>query len=82
VPIYFNLIETEKIIITKDAFNEPKTAELYELYLKPNNIQALMDVPVRIEGEMIGVVCFENIGSQRDWTVQELRYGCLYPAAS
>lgn len=65
MPLYFSLFETEKIIITRDAFNETKTAELYEFYLKPHDIQALMDIPVRIEGEMIGVICFENVGAPR-----------------
>lgn len=77
MPIYFSLFETEKIIITKDAFTETKTAELYEFYLKPHDIQSLMDIPVRIEGEMIGVICFENVGSPREWTLQEQKFGLV-----
>jgi two-component sensor histidine kinase len=77
MPIYFNLFETEKIIITRDTLKETKTAELYEFYLKPHDIQSLMDVPVRIEGEMIGVICFENVGCPREWTLQEQKYGLV-----
>jgi two-component sensor histidine kinase len=77
MPIYFNLFETEKIIITRDTLKETKTAELYEFYLKPHDIQSLMDVPVRIEGEMIGVICFENVGAPREWTLQEQKYGLV-----
>jgi two-component sensor histidine kinase len=77
MPIYFNLFETEKIIITHDTLKETKTAELYEFYLKPHDIQSLMDVPVRIEGEMIGVICFENVGCPREWTLQEQKYGLV-----
>lgn len=77
MPLYFNLFETEKIIVTRDAFSETKTAELYEFYLKPHDIQSLMDVPVRIEGEMIGVICFENVGAPREWTLQEQKYGLV-----
>lgn len=77
MPLYFNLFETEKIIITRDAYKETKTAELYEFYLKPHNIQSLMDIPVRIEGEMIGIICFENVGSPRDWTLQEQKFGLV-----
>jgi two-component sensor histidine kinase len=36
-----------------------------------------MDVPVRIEGEMIGVICFENVGCPREWTLQEQKYGLV-----
>lgn len=77
MPKYFHLFETEKIIMTSDAFNEPKTAELLEFYLKPHDIQSLMDIPVRIEGEMIGVICFEHVGSPREWTLQEQKYGLV-----
>ena len=77
MPLYFNLFETEKIIITRDTLKETKTAELYEFYLKPHDIQSLMDVPVRIEGEMIGVICFENVGAPREWTLQEQKYGLV-----
>ncbi len=77
MPIYFNLFESEKIIISRDALNETKTAELYEFYLKPHDIQSLMDIPVRIEGEMIGVICFENVGSPREWTLQDQKFGLV-----
>lgn len=77
MPEYFHLFETEKIIITRDTLNETKTAELYNAYLKPNDIQALMDVPVRIEGEIVGVICFENVGATREWTLQEQKYGLV-----
>lgn len=77
MPFYFSLFETEKIIITNDTLNETKTAELYEFYLKPHNIQSLMDIPIRIEGEMIGVICFENVGSPREWSLQEQKFGLV-----
>jgi two-component sensor histidine kinase len=77
MPKYFHLFETEKIIITSDAFHESKTAELLEFYLKPQDIQSLMDIPVRIEGEIIGVICFEHVGSPREWTLQEQKFGLV-----
>jgi two-component sensor histidine kinase len=77
MPLYFSLFEKEKIIITRNAYTETKTAELYEYYLKPHDIQALMDIPVRIEGQMIGIICFENVGAPRDWTLQEQKFGLV-----
>lgn len=77
MPFYFSLFETEKIIITANTFTETKTAELFEFYLKPLDIQSLMDVPVRIEGEMIGVICFENVGAPRIWTLQEQKFALV-----
>jgi len=77
MPLYFNLFETEKIIITRDTFNDAKISELLDFYLKPHDIQSLMDVPVRIEGEMVGVICFENVGAPREWSLQEQKYGLV-----
>ncbi|CAN5565302.1 hypothetical protein BH10BAC1_BH10BAC1_09290 [soil metagenome] len=77
MPNYFKLFETEKIIITSDAYNDQQTIELLEIYLKPHNIHSLMDIPIRIEGEMIGVVCFEHTATTREWNLQEQKFGLV-----
>ncbi len=77
MPKYFKLFETEKIIISKDSQHCPVTEELRESYLVPNNIKAMMDVPIRIEGEIVGVICFENVGKERDWTLQDQKFGLI-----
>ena len=77
MPNYFRLFETEKIIITSDVYKDNKTAELLEFYLKPFNIRSLMDIPVRIEGEMIGVLCFEHTETPREWNLQEQKFGLV-----
>jgi PAS domain S-box-containing protein len=77
LPNYFRLFESEKVIITVDAFNSPKTSELVDIYLKPNNIHSLMDIPIRVEGEMIGVLCFENKDTPREWTIEEQKFGLV-----
>jgi len=77
MPKYFKLFETEKIIATHDAMNNPKTSELLNIYLKPNHIESLMDIPMRIEGEIIGVVCFENTEHQHEWTEEEKKFGLV-----
>lgn len=77
MPNYFKLFDTEKIIISTDSLNDPQTAELVESYLIPLNIVALMDIPIRIEGDMIGVLCFEHTGSSRIWNQQEQQFGLI-----
>jgi two-component sensor histidine kinase len=77
MPLYFKAFENEEIIVANDALNDKKTAELFEFYLKPLDIQSLMDIPIRIEGQIIGVVCFENVGKPREWTYQEQKYGLV-----
>ena len=77
MPQYFEYFETRKIILTSDAQNSHTTQELRDSYLIPNNIQAMMDIPVRIEGEIIGVICFEQVGHHREWTLQDQKFGLI-----
>ena len=77
MPNYFKLFESEKIIISSDAYVDSKTHELLDIYLKPHNIRSLMDIPIRIEGEMIGVLCFEHTNSPREWNLQEQKFGLV-----
>jgi len=75
IPKYFRLFETEEIIPTEDALNSPNTEELKVGYLDLHGIRSLMDVPVRISGKMIGLVCFEDTKKIREWDPGEQKFG-------
>lgn len=77
MPNYFRLFETEKVIHTPNAQHHPKTAELLESYLIPNGILSLLDIPLRIDGQIIGVVCFEDKRSEREWSEMEQNFGTV-----
>lgn len=74
LPNYFNLLQTEAIIVTNDAMNHPRTLEIRESYLKPGGILSMLDVPVRIEGKMVGIACFEDTQQIRYWNVSEQNF--------
>lgn len=77
MPNYFKLFDTEKIIIAADAVHDPQTSELAESYLIPHNIFSIMNIPIRIEGDMIGVLCFEHTKECRIWNQQEQQFGLI-----
>jgi two-component sensor histidine kinase len=77
MPHYFDLFEREKIILSSRAQESELTHELLEDYLIPNDIQAMMDIPLRIEGEIIGVICFEQTKRARDWSLQDQKFGLI-----
>lgn len=77
MPNYFRLFETEKIILSSRSQESGITRELLDSYLIPNNIQAMMDIPLRIEGEIIGVICFEQTSHTRDWSLQDQKFGLI-----
>jgi two-component sensor histidine kinase len=77
MPHYFDLFETEKIILSARSQNSEITKELLDSYLIPNDIHAMMDIPLRIEGEIIGVICFEQTKHARDWSLQDQKFGLI-----
>jgi len=62
---YFKALNENKILLAPDMIHDPKTFEFTEAYSKPNDIVSLMDIPLRIRGELIGVMCFEKTGKQQ-----------------
>ncbi len=77
MPTYFMLFETEKIIIATNAQTSPYTSELNDAYLVPNGIVSVMDIPLRSEGEIIGVICFEQVKQTRNWSLNDQKFGLI-----
>jgi len=61
-PKYFKSLEENKILIAQNIYTNENTSEFSELYSKPNNVISLMDIPLRIASELVGVMCFEKTG--------------------
>lgn len=74
-PNYFSLLLSEEIVPTQDALADPKTEEIRDGYILPLGIRSLIDVPVRIEGKMTGLICFEDTNNIREWTIGEQNFG-------
>ena len=73
-PIYFNALRKERVIVSNNPCTDPRYAELAEGYIKPNGIASTLDVPVFVNWEIIGVICIEHQGEQRDWTVEDQNF--------
>jgi diguanylate cyclase (GGDEF)-like protein len=72
-PGYFAALETEEPIAANDAHTDARTREFSAGYLRPLQIGAMLDAPVRTGGALVGVVCNEHIGGARVWTRTEQR---------
>ena len=69
--------EDVRAIDAADVRLHPSTASsLSELrtYLERHGIHALLDAPVRVEGEMIGVICHESTSGPRNWSHDEVTF--------
>jgi len=71
-PAYFKALEVGRVIAAHDAHTDPRTREFSGSYLSPHNITAMLDAPVRLGGEVVGVICHEHVGEDsRIWTAEE-----------
>lgn len=68
---YFKAVKENRIIIAQNIRKNEHTMELNEHYSIPNDIISLMDIPLRISGELIGVLCFEKTGSEERLFTEE-----------
>ncbi len=73
-PKYFEELKTELIIAADNANTDSTTAEFSEDYLKPLGIGAMLDIPIRMEGKMVGVLRNEHVGDARVWEADEISF--------
>jgi diguanylate cyclase (GGDEF)-like protein/PAS domain S-box-containing protein len=70
-PRYFEALEKSTVLAAADAPADPRTLEFAEPYLRPLGITSMMDVPLRLHGRLVGVLCHEHTGPPRSWSVED-----------
>lgn len=73
-PRYFQAIEESLVVGADDARSDPRTVEFAEGYLDVLDISSMMDVAVRLQGRVVGIVCHEHTGPMRKWTQEEQNF--------
>jgi PAS domain S-box-containing protein len=73
-PAYFSALALKRPIAAGDVHTHPSMSGLIESYLKPLGITSLLDVPVWVRGEVVGVICHEHIGPAREWSAEEIDF--------
>lgn len=76
-PSYFEAMTGERTIAAHDACLDLRTAEFTDAYLKPLGIASMLDVPIWVRGQMVGVFCHEHTGQPRTWTSDEESFAYL-----
>lgn len=71
---YLQCLENQRIIAASDTQNDVRIQEIYNCYLEPLGISSLLDTPIRLGGEVIGVLSLEQIGTNRTWAVDEQNF--------
>ena len=73
-PAYFSALALKRPIVASDVRTHPAMAGLMAGYLNPLGITSLLDVPVWVRGEVVGVICHEHIGPAREWSAEEIDF--------
>ena len=73
-PGYFQALEADRVIAADDAHTDPRTQEFSASYLAPLGIASMLDAPIRVGGQTVGVLCLEHIGTVRRWALEEQNF--------
>jgi two-component sensor histidine kinase len=74
LPLYFEHIRKNEIIISIDVQQESFNQELLQDYLIPLDIQSMMEVPIISGGKLKGIICFEHLHNKKDWSNDEQHF--------
>ncbi|HLR25720.1 MAG TPA: PAS domain-containing protein [Fodinibius sp.] len=73
-PTYFSHITEQRITASSDPYNHEAFHELKDTYLKPHNIQSLLDIGVLSSGPAQTIVCHESTTSKYKWQSDEILF--------
>src|SRR5690606_16341618 len=71
---YLEALHSGRAINAEDAWTDPRVNELGRGYLIPLNIRAILDASIRIDGEVVGVLCLEQQHRTRYWQADEMAF--------
>ncbi len=73
-PNYIKAVKSKRSIVANNALTNKDTKELAEVYLDKIGISSMLDTGIREGKQTLGVLCFEHVGQQRKWAVNEISF--------
>ncbi len=73
-PAYFDALNAKEVIVAEDALRHPATTSLSAGYLVPSGVVSTIDIPVWLDGQVVGLVCLEALHAQRSWQAEEVDF--------
>lgn len=64
-PNYFKAVSENEILLIENVYKNKVTKELINDYSIPNDVISLLDIPLQIGGELVGIMCFEKKGKKQ-----------------
>src|SRR5690606_31679879 len=72
-PSYLEALHNSRSIDTQDIAHDPRTREIAQ-HSMPSDTTALLDASIRIDGQVVGVLCLEQKGTPRPWQADEIAF--------
>ncbi|MBX8485797.1 GGDEF and EAL domain-containing protein [Pseudomonas cichorii] len=72
-PNYLDALHNSRAIDVSNVQNDPRTREIADTLL-PRGVNAILDASIRIDGQVVGVLCLEQTGSAREWQPDEITF--------
>lgn len=66
-PTYFQALAASRTITVTNTRTDPRVQEFWATWLAPNHIVSLIDAPIRVGGEIVGMVFHEQVYTPRQW---------------
>ncbi len=74
MPRFFLAVENGAVMAVNDAENDRRSEELFDRILQIRDIVSVLVAPVRILGDLVGIVIFKHEGEKREWTQEERNF--------
>lgn len=74
IPKYFERIKEDAPLVMIDVNSDYFSQEFHESYSIPLDIKSTMDIPLFVNGNSMGVVCYENQFEEKYWSNEELLF--------
>lgn len=71
-PDYLDALHASRAIDAHNASHDPRTRELADSLYPDNN--AMLDASIRVDGQVVGVLCLEQTGRPRAWQTDEIAF--------
>ncbi|MCG3191902.1 MAG: hypothetical protein DIJKHBIC_01131 [Thermoanaerobaculia bacterium] len=70
-PEYLAAIRGERTVPADNARSDSRTKRFSDEYLIPNGIHSMLDAPIRLQGELAGIICAEETRQIRRFSADE-----------
>ncbi|MCK4415340.1 MAG: PAS domain S-box protein [Candidatus Eisenbacteria sp.] len=70
-PAHLAALKNEGVLAVNDVRQDPRTRGIWETYTTSRGIVSLLDAPVRLHGEIVGLISLGHVGPPRRWKMDE-----------